>query len=72
VRLTLEALEARRIEVRAVVLVGERHERNEGTLATWCEAPVLWVSRLEPLDRRAVESLAGTLDLARILPGVPS
>lgn len=47
-RLTLEALAARAIRVRGLLLVGAGHPANEATLAAW--APGLDLGRIPPLD----------------------
>ncbi len=53
-RLTLEALHARGIDLKAIVLVGERHLANEASLAAWSAAtPILhlpWLERLTVAD----------------------
>ena len=56
--LSLDALAARHLRPRALVLVGEPHRSNRETLAAWSELPVLEVPHLDPLDAGAVEALA--------------
>jgi 8-amino-7-oxononanoate synthase/dethiobiotin synthase len=56
--LSLEALAARHLRPRALVLVGEPHSSNRDTLAAWSGLPVLELPRLAPLDPGAVDAVA--------------
>jgi dethiobiotin synthase len=56
--LSLEALAARHLRPRALVLVGEPHASNRSTLAAWSGLPVLELPQLAPLDPGAVDAVA--------------
>ncbi len=62
--LTLEALSARSLEVRAVFLVGERHAANAATLRDRTSLPLFELEKLQPLDARALDAWIGRNDLA--------
>ncbi len=64
--LTLEALSARSLEVRAVFLVGERHAANAATLRDRTNLPMFEFERLEPLDADALDAWIDRNDLAEL------
>jgi len=65
--LTLEALAARGITPRALVLVGEPHAANRETLVARTGLPVLELPILEELDPAALDRWLDAQDLERIL-----
>lgn len=65
--LSLEALRARRLEPRALFLVGEPHESNRETLARLGNvARIFEVPRFEPLDGAALDRWLAHHDLAGV------
>lgn len=66
--LTLEALRARRLEPRALFLVGEPHASNRATLATLSGVPhVIEIPTLAPLDADSVARTAAGIDEEEVL-----
>jgi 8-amino-7-oxononanoate synthase len=65
--LTLEALFARSLDVRALFLVGERHAANAATLRERTRLPLYELERLEPLDAEALDAWIARNELTEIL-----
>jgi dethiobiotin synthetase len=64
--LTLEALTARDLDVRALFLVGERHAANAATLRERTKLRLFELERLEPLDGRALDAWLDGTDISRL------
>jgi dethiobiotin synthase len=64
--LTLEALSARDLDVRALFLVGERHAANAATLRERTKLRLFELEHLEPLDGRALDAWLDGTDLSRL------
>lgn len=58
--LSLEALRARHLTPRAILLLGEPHPSNARTLRAWSGLPLLEVPRFDPLDTAALDAFVET------------
>jgi len=65
--LTVEALTRRRLRLRAVILVGDRHVANEATLATRLSVPLFSLPRLEPVCPETLDGWLDENDIVRAL-----
>jgi dethiobiotin synthetase len=65
--LTVEAMTRRRLRVRAVVLVGPRHEANEATLRGRLDAPVVALPQTDLVDAAALDRWIDATNLAGLL-----
>jgi len=67
VLLTVEALARRRLGLRALVLVGDRHAANERTLSTRIDVPLFAVPRFDKLTTGALDGWLDENDLASVV-----
>lgn len=68
VRLTVEAMRARGLRLRAICLVGERHEANERTLAHWIDVPLVPIPHLAELTKDLLAEVAAQIELGAMAP----